>query len=121
MANADRSVHPNALPNYQNVILPREKVEKYVLDPTHPEGKHKANLFKSVLGVEQPDWDMLARIIIEQLPYYEAVVGRKDRYGQRYNVTMPILGLNGKTADVLTAWILDVGQAIPRFITAYLD
>jgi hypothetical protein len=121
MANANRSVHPNALPNYQNAVLPREKLEKYVLDPTNPVGKNKAVVFKSVLAFDPSNWDVLAKIIIDQLPYYEALLGRKDNYGQRYNVTMPITGPNGRTADVLTAWIIDIGEDYPRFITAYLE
>ena len=121
MADANRSVHPNALPNHENAALPREKLEKYVLDPTNPVGKNKATVFKSALGFDQSNWEELAITIIEQLPYHEAVLGRKDGYGQRYNVTMPITGPNGKTADVLTAWIIDTGQDDPRFVTAYLE
>jgi hypothetical protein len=119
MANANRSIHPNALPYYKAVDIPREKLEGYALNPEHPVGKHHAILFKAALGFDQSNWDVLARIIIEQLSYYEAVPGRKDKYGQRYNVTMPITGPNRKTADVLTAWIIDTGQVYPRFVTAY--
>ena len=119
MADADRSIHPNALPYYQEINIPREKLEGYCLNPEHPVGKHHAIVFKSALGFDQSNWDVLAERIIEQLPYYEAVLGRQDSYGQRYNVTMPIKGLNGKTADVLTAWIIDRDQDHPRFVTAY--
>jgi hypothetical protein len=119
MADADRTVHPNALPNYEEVVILREKLEGYTLNPEHPDGKHHAIVFKSALGFDQSNWKVLARIIIEQLPYYEAVLYRKDVYGQRYNVTMPITGPNGKTADVRTAWIIEAGQVIPRYVTAY--
>ena len=120
MANA-RSVHPNALPNYQNAVLPREKLEKYVLDPTNPVGKHKAIVFESALGFVQSNWDLLAKAILDELPYYEAVLGRQDGYGRRYAVTMPIMGPNGQTADVLTAWIFDTGKDYPRFVTAIVQ
>ncbi len=119
MADANRSIHPNALPHFKEVDIPREKLEGYSLNPEHPTGKHHAIVFKAALGFDQSNWDLLARIIIEQLPYYEAVLDRKDNYGQRYNVTMPITGPNGKTADVLTAWIIETGQDYPRFVTAY--
>jgi hypothetical protein len=65
-------VHPNALPNYQNAIIPSDKLEKYALDPTHPEGKHKAIVFKSALGFEQSDWRSLERSILDELPYHDA-------------------------------------------------
>jgi hypothetical protein len=59
MADANRSVHPTALPNYQNAVIPQNKLVKYSLDPTHPRGKHKAIVFKSALGFEQSDWELL--------------------------------------------------------------
>ena len=33
--NGSRSIHPNALPNYQKAVILREKLEGYVLNPTH--------------------------------------------------------------------------------------
>jgi len=119
MADANRSIHPKALPHCKEVDIPREKLEGYSLNSEHPVGKHHAIVFKAALGFDQSNWDVLARIILEQLPYYEAVLDRKDEYGQRYNVTMPITGPGGKTADVLTAWIIETGQDYPRFVTAY--
>jgi hypothetical protein len=121
MSQSGRIAHSRALPNYQNAVLPRVKLEKYVLDLTNPVSKHKAILFKRVLGFVQSDWGLLAKAILDELPYYEAVLGRRNHYGQRYNVTMPIIGPNGRTADVLTAWIIDTGEDYPRFITAYVE
>jgi hypothetical protein len=121
MSQGGRTVHGKALPHYQNAVLAREKLEKYLLDPTNPVGKHKAIVFKRVLGFVQSDWDLLAKAILDELAYHEAVLGRRNHYGQRYNVTMPITGPNGRTADVLTAWIVDTGEDYPRFITAYVE
>jgi hypothetical protein len=56
MANGARSVHPNALPNYRNAVIPREKLEGYVLNPMHPVGKNKAIVFKSALGFYKSNW-----------------------------------------------------------------
>ena len=64
MANAHRSVHPNALPNYKEAVIPPEKLEKYALDPTHPVGKNKAIVFKSALGFDQSNWQLLAETIL---------------------------------------------------------
>ena len=121
MSRSGRIAHSKALPNYQKAVLPREKLEKYVLDPTNPVGKHKAIIFERVLGFVQSDWDSLGKAILGELAYHEAAMGRRDHYGQRYNVTMPITGPRGRIADVLTAWIIDTGEDYPRFITAYLE
>lgn len=121
MSQSGRLAHSKALPNYQKAVLPREKLEKYVLDPTNPVGKHKAILFEKVLGFVKSDWDSLRNAILSELAYHKGTTGRRDHYGQRYNVTMPITGPNGRTADVLTAWIVDTGEDYPTFITAYVE
>ena|SRR5437016_5136595 len=118
MFQGGRAAHSKALPNYQRAVIPRIKVEGYVLDPTHPVGKHKAIVFKRALGFEQSDWEMLRDSISAELPYNEAIIGKTDRYGARYNVTMSITGRNGRTVDVLTAWIVEDGTDYPSFVTA---
>lgn len=121
MAEGSRSIHPNALPNYQNAEISREKIEGYVLNSSHPIGKNKAAVFKSALGLNRSDWEMLSRAILDELAYHEAVSGRNDVHGQRYNVTLPIRGPNGRTADVLTAWIIKSGANYPSFVTAMIQ
>jgi filamentous hemagglutinin len=118
MAQGGRKVHGKVLPNYQRAVIPRKKVEAYVLDPSHPDGKHKAIVFKSALGFEQSDWAILRDSISAELPYHEASIGKNDQYGARYNVIMPITGPNGRTVDVLTAWIVEHGTNYPSFVTA---
>lgn len=120
MSRSGRNGHRNALQNYQRAVIPRVKVEKYVLDPTHPVGKHKAVVFKSVLGFEQADWELMRDSIVAELPYHEAVPGKTDQYGTRYNVSVSITGPNGCTVDVLTAWIFESGNDYPSFVTAFV-
>ncbi|MCI0487388.1 MAG: hypothetical protein L0229_12410 [Blastocatellia bacterium] len=120
MSNGSRSVHPNALPNYQNAVIPSDKLEKYALDPTSPVGKNKAIVFKSALGFDQSNWQLLSQTIIDELPYNEATLGRDDEFGQRYTVIMPITGPNGNTAEVITGWIFRRGADYPSLTTAYI-
>jgi uncharacterized protein DUF6883 len=56
--------------------------------------------------------------ILEELPFHEAVLGKEDEFGKRYNVTLPIEGVNGKVVNVLTAWIIKPGEERPSFVTA---
>jgi uncharacterized protein DUF6883 len=118
MSQSGRTVHGKALPNYQRAVIPRAKIEGYVLDLGHPVGRNKAIVFRSALGFEQVHWEMMRASIIAELPYCEAVVGKADKFGTRYNVTMPITGQNGQTVDVLTAWIIETGNDYPTFVTA---
>ena len=121
----DRTPNPHALENYQNAIIPREKLEKFCLDPQHvsrpygrSSGKDKARVFRAALGFEQADWELLKQSILDALPYCEATLRNEDEYGKRYNVELPITGPNGNTVTVLTAWIVRPGTDYPFLVTA---
>lgn len=43
-----------------------------------------------------------------------------DQYGDRYEQIMEITGVNGRSAFITTAWIVDRNSFAPRFVTAYL-
>lgn len=122
-----RQPHPNALPAYERAEIPREKLETYSLNPEHvssvsgkSSGKDKARVFKTALGFEKADWEELKRQIFDELPFHEAQIGFLDEFGQRYNVTVPVVGKESKTALVLTAWIIAAGFTYPTLITAYV-
>jgi len=124
MAN-DRTPHERALPNHQNAVIPREKLERYSLDSAHvssafgkSSGKDKARVFKAVLGFVKEDWELLKNCILEELPYSEATVEDEDEHGKRYTVTVSITGPSGNTAAVLTAWIIKRGTDFPTLISA---
>src|SRR6185312_15849938 len=104
----NQTPHERALPNYENAVIPREKLERYCLDPDHvslafgkSSGKDKARVFQAALGFRRVDWELLKSLILEELPYQEAVLGHEDHYGKRYNVKIQITGLNGRTVTVL--------------------
>ena len=124
MADA-RSVHPTALPNYQNAEVAREKLEGYALNPNHSaarsgasSGKNKARVFKAALGFDQSNWEILKQRILDELPYHESVLeAEKKDWGKAYRVDMPILGVNGRTKIVRTAWIIKNGKDHPSLVT----
>lgn len=117
MGDEPRSVHPNALPNYQKAVIPRSKLEAYALNPAHNEGQHKARLFKSILGFEQADWQRLEKLILNELPYNEARLSGEGQYGKKYLVALLIVGVNGNTAIVETVWIIRPETDYPSFVT----
>jgi hypothetical protein len=120
MADLDRSAHPNALPNYEKAVIPQEKLEKYALDPAHPVGKHKAIVFKSALGIDQSNWQLLAGAILNELPYYDAGAGSFGPWGMKYNVILRISGPDGRSADVMTVWIIKSDADHPSLVTCYV-
>ena len=121
----NRTPHEHALPNYENAVILREKLERYSLDPTHvskafgkSSGQDKARVFEAALGFLKADWELLKNRILEELPYKEATVGDEDEHGRRYTVALAIAGPNGNTAVVLTAWIIKTGTDFPFLISA---
>ena len=113
----DREVHPNCLPNYENAVIPQSKLEDYALNPASTEGRHKARLFKSILGFERADSQQLAKTILDALPYFEAVPAGRGSWGQKYLVALTIVGPNSNTAVVETIWIVRAETDYPSFVT----
>src|ERR1043166_10306780 len=115
MSGNARSPHPNALPNYERAVIPRSKLEGYALDPTHRDGRDKARLFRSILGFERADWQKLEKAILDELPYHEALPAGGGKWGKKYLVGLPIVGLNGNTAGGETRWVLRTGTEYLSF------
>jgi len=117
MAENSRSIHSHALPNYDKAVISRDKLEGYVLNPAHDEGKHKARVFKSALGFGQSDWEELKRRILDELPYQEAIPQGEGLWGRKYRVILPIVGLNASKAGVETVWIIRPKTDFPTLVT----
>ena len=47
------------LPNFEQVVIYREKVVEYLLSDTHRDGRHKAAFFKK-FGFTVSEWDRAA-------------------------------------------------------------
>ena len=125
MEDHGRSLHPKALPNYQNAEIARDKLEGYALNPNHEaarpggsSGKNKARIFKAALGFDQSNWEILKQRILDELPYREAVFeAERKNWGKTYRVHMPILGINGSTKNLRTVWIIRHGEDHPSLVT----
>lgn len=124
MNRVNRLPHPRALPNCQHAVIAEAKLRLYALNPAHVsggKGTHKARVFSAALGFDQSNWELLRDSIMEELPYYEATLGHEDEYGVRYNVILPITGPNGRTVQVITAWIIRPGAGHPELVTTLVS
>ena len=53
------------LPDADRAVVPREKLEGYILNPGHEVGRHKARVFGAALGIYRGDWEYLRdRILV---------------------------------------------------------
>jgi len=110
----------NPLPNFENAKIDSRKLTEYALNPDHPIGQNKAKVFKSALGYNKSNANLLIKQIYDKLPQSEAIVGKLDQYGQRYTMDMLITGVNGNTAIVRTGWIIKPGSDTPELTTLYV-
>ena len=112
---------PLRLPNAARAVIPPEKLRDYSLDPGHEVGGHKARVFDSALGITRDDWEYLRDAILHGLPGARVTAVRETRHGLLFEVPIRIPGLNGRSAEVLTAWFLGSDESDPRLTSAYIN
>ncbi len=122
MLNEPRRAGLEFLPHLERASVLREKLYDYVLNPDHPDGRHKARVFAAVLGIERSHADVLAQIILASLPRAAAEQRPDDEYGQSWTTYHEIVGLNSKTAIVTVGWkVLVEEPERPKLVSCYID
>ena len=74
------------LPNGEHAIIDLHKVRDYILDPNHPTGKHKARVFRSVLGLTVFEAEELQDALARAARDGSLKIGSSDSFGTRYGV-----------------------------------
>jgi len=109
----------DVLPRANEAVIPLEKFTKYALDPN---GDYdKAQAFSLALGYNIINAEKLINNIRSNLTKFKCSEKNDLGHGKRYEVIMTLTGENGKTANVLTAWIDDSKTGEMRLINAYVD
>ncbi|MBW4668827.1 MAG: hypothetical protein KME60_15730 [Cyanomargarita calcarea GSE-NOS-MK-12-04C] len=106
------------IPNAENAVVDIRKLRDYCFNPDHDEGKHKARLFSSIVGMTAENAEELREIILEVVKTNEAKLGRCDEFGQRYTLDFP-LEWHNRNATIRTGWIIEPELNIPRLTTCY--
>ena len=90
------------------MVLPDMKLSGYALNPNVD--RNKAAAFKDALGYTAEHADLLKQNIMDHLDESRFVEKGDKGFGMRYEFIMELTGLNGKKANVLTAWLQDGDQ-----------
>jgi hypothetical protein len=106
------------IPNAENAVVDIRKLRDYCLNPEHDDGKHKARLFSSILGMTPDNAEELRQILVEVIQTHEAKLGRRDGFGQRYTLDFTIQWQN-RSATLRSGWIIEHDSEIPRLTTCY--
>lgn len=101
-----------------NEAVDIRKLRDYCLNPEHDEGKHKARLFSSTLGITTDDAEELRQIILKVVKTHQVRLGRRDEFGQRYTLDFT-LEWQDRSATIRSGWIIEEGSDVPRLTTCY--
>jgi hypothetical protein len=107
------------LPNASDAFVDLRKLRDYCLSLDDPRGRHKARLFRSVLGLTEQDAEILKEALLAGAITSAAQPAQADEHGARFMVDMEIT-LRARTGRVRTAWIVRTGENFPRLLTCYV-
>ena len=71
------------------------------------------------LGYAQEQWQRLEADLRAQHLLQEAQPATTSSYGQKYEIRAILTGVAGRSAEVVSVWIILAGEDAPRFVAAY--
>lgn len=108
------------LPGYKTAVIPAEKLVRYALNKGHARGgRDKAVAFERALGYNISNHQDLRDNILAHLAKFPAGLRARNQYGDKYEVVMKLRGPNGKTAMVVTAWLVEK-KGSTRLVSVYV-
>jgi len=106
------------IPHVENATVDILKLRDYCLNPAHPEGQHKARLFVAALGMTEADAEPLRDALLPVVKAHDATLGRRDAYGQRYQIDFAF-DWHGRQTILRSGWIIEHGSDVPRLTTCH--
>ncbi|GET42571.1 DUF6883 domain-containing protein [Microseira wollei] len=106
------------IPNAEIAVVDIRKLRDYCLNPEHDEGKHKARIFLSILGMTAENAEELRQILLEVVRTHEDQLGRRDEFGQRYILDFT-LEWQDRRATIRSGWIIEHDSNMPKLTTCY--
>ena len=107
------------LPNTDRAIVPVAKLRDYSLNTAHPEGKHKARVFRSALGFTVKDAERLRQMILDAILVNEATEQTSNAYGRRFVVDFNVTGMRGQVI-VRSTWLIRKDEDFPRLTSCFI-
>ena len=108
----------NEIAQCGRVVVSREKVADYLLNPAHPDNGGKAEFFDK-LGFRREEWETLAAAFRILTQTTDVAGSMESPHGRKYVIIGRIGSPAGKSVAVKTIWIVDKGLAVARLVTAY--
>jgi hypothetical protein len=106
------------VPCVESAIVPRSKVEDYLLNLEHPIGGGKAKFFIH-FGFHRDRWEELKEALRGHAKENPVADTLQDADGVTYVIDGKVKTPSGRHPRVRSVWLLETGELAPRFITAY--
>lgn len=106
------------LPGAERAVIETSKLRDYLLSRSHPIGRFKAAFFAG-LGYTDAAWEGLQSDLRNLALSHDAEAGQESHYGRKYEVRGTLEGPSGRSAEVVTVWIVPAGDDVPHFVTAF--
>jgi hypothetical protein len=107
------------LPNGERADV-GNKLETYSLNAMHREGRHKARVFASALGITLANAGVLHRAVRKAAAESGDAEERGDNgFGRVFVLKFPLETEMG-VAEILTAWIIRRSEDFPRLTTCHI-
>jgi hypothetical protein len=91
------------LPNAHLVVIERQKITEYLLNPEHRYGESKARFF-SAFGFAVDAWELLANALQEHAQRCEIIRTYETRWGPRYEIDGELKAPDGRQPRIRTVW-----------------
>ena len=106
------------LPNKSAAYVSTRKIVEYLLSETHTAGKSKAKLFRS-FNFDETNVNQFEQGLIKIAQNESVTETTETPYGTKYVVDGELETPRGIIIHLRTIWIIETGEKIPRFVTAY--
>lgn len=107
------------LNSFNHPYIPDDKLLDYCLNPSHPDGKHKARVFKSALNINQTNFELLKTSIIREIKNVNVNLLEQNDFGSLYYADL-IITNDKLSAIVRTCWIIKIDEDFPRLTSCFV-
>lgn len=100
------------LPRVDALVVEREKVTDYLLNPAHRYGASRARFF-AAFDFRIEEWETLAHVLREHGRSHAVTKVKETGFGPRCEVEGELIAPDGRRPRVRTVWQLDEGGVAP--------
>ncbi len=106
------------VPNYEQALVPKEKLINYLLDFEHVDGRSKA-LFYKIHGFEKSNYQELILNLKRILSENDFDSSMNTPWGKKYVVFGYLDSIRKQQPLIKTVWQVKTDEGFPTLITAY--